>query len=144
MLKYAKGMLILEWEEAAMPALQVKDFPDDLYIELKMCAQNEDRSVSQQTLHILRQYLKAYRQLGDRTDWTVVPVERPAVVRETRAQTAEAERQERIEQRKKVFERIHSLPKFNVPDDFPSPAEIVRQMREERDDRIVPELAGIR
>ena len=27
---------------------------------------------------------------------------------------------------------------------FPSAAEIVRQMREERDDQIVPELAGIR
>ena len=44
----------------------------------------------------------------------------------------------------KVFERIQSLPKFDVPDDFPSAAEIVRQMREERDDQIVPELAGIR
>ena len=112
-----------------MPALQVKDFPDDLYAELKECAANEDRSISQQTLHILRQYLKAYRQLGGRVEWAVAPREQPPVGRDARMQAAEAERQQRIERRKKVFEHIQSLP---------------RQMREERDDQIVPELAGIR
>lgn len=127
-----------------MPALQVKDFPDDLYAELKECAANEDRSISQQTLHILRQYLKAYRQLGGRVEWAVAPREQPPVGRDARMQAAEAERQQRIERRKKVFEHIQSLPQFDVPDDFPSAAEIVRQMREERDDQIVPELAGIR
>ena len=127
-----------------MPALQVKDFPDDLYIDLKACANAEDRSVSQQTLHILRQYLKAYRQLGGRADWAVVPVELTPDGGKTRSRTPEEERQERIERRKKVLERIHALPQFDVPEDFPSPAEIVRQMREERDARIAPELAGIR
>ena len=37
-----------------MPALQVRDFPDDLYAELKNCAAEEDRSISQQTVHIAR------------------------------------------------------------------------------------------
>lgn len=127
-----------------MPALQVKDFPGDLYLDLKACANAEDRSVSQQTLHILRQYLKAYRQLGGRTEWKVVPVELVPDEGKARSRTQEEERQERIEQRQKVLERIHELPKFDVPDDFPSPAEIVRQMREERDDQIAPELAGVR
>lgn len=127
-----------------MPALQVKDFPDDLYLDLKACANAEDRSVSQQTLHILRQYLKAYRQLGGRVDWMIMPVELVPDDGKARARTSEEERQERIERRKKVFERISALPHFDVPADFPSPAEIVRQMREERDDQIVLELAGIR
>ncbi|HIT45359.1 MAG TPA: hypothetical protein IAC28_04610 [Candidatus Aphodovivens excrementavium] len=127
-----------------MPALQVKDFPGDLYLDLKACANAEDRSVSQQTLHILRQYLKAYRQLGGRTDWKVVPVELVPDEGKTRSRTQEEERQERIEQRKKVLERIHSRSHSKIPDDFPSAAEIVRQMREERDDQIAPDLAGIR
>ena len=127
-----------------MPALQVKDFPADLYEELRACAAAEDRSISQQTVRILREYLKAYRQLGGRTDWVVVPAERAETRPVSRRQTAEEERLARIEHRKKVFERIEARPFIEIPDDFPSPAEIVRQMREERDDRIVPELAGIR
>ena len=85
-----------------MPALQVKDFPGDLYLDLKACANAEDRSVSQQTLHILRQYLKAYRQLGGRTDWKVVPVELVPDEGKARSRTQEEERQERIEQRQKL------------------------------------------
>lgn len=56
-----------------MPALQVRDFPDDLYAELKRCAAEEDRSISQQTVHILREYLKAYKRLAGRSDWMVIP-----------------------------------------------------------------------
>ena len=47
-----------------MPALQVRDFPDDLYAELKNCAAEEDRSISQQTVHIVREYLSARKRLG--------------------------------------------------------------------------------
>ena len=127
-----------------MPALQVKEFPPDLYEDLKACAAAEDRSISQQTVRILRGYLRAYRQLGGRADWTVVPVDRSELQKPSLRQTAEEERLARNEHRKKVFERIEALPAFEVPDDFPSVAEIIRQMREERDDQIVPELAGIR
>lgn len=129
-----------------MPALQVKDFPDDLYAELKACAAAEDRSLSQQTVHILREYLRVYRELGGRAEWAVVAVERPRpqVERVSRRVAAEAEREMRIERKRKVFERIDAMPRFEVPDDFPSPAEIVRQMRDERGDQLVPELAGVR
>ena len=48
------------------------------------------------------------------------------------------------ETRNQVFEAIDALPTFEVPADFPEPAELVRQMREERDDQIVPELRHIR
>ena len=33
-----------------MPALQVRDFPDELYVELKACAEREHRSVAQQMI----------------------------------------------------------------------------------------------
>ena len=127
-----------------MPALQVKDFPADLYEELRACPTAEDRSISQQTVRIVREYLRAYRQIGGRTDWAVVPVDREETRHGDRRRTAEEERLDRIEHRKRVIERIDARPYIEIPDDFPSAAEIVRQMREERDDQIVPELAGIR
>ena len=127
-----------------MPALQVKDFPSDLYDQLRECAAAQDRSISQQTVHVLREYLRAYRQGGGSASWVVRPVvERPDAVLRTSDRTAETP-EERAERRRKLFERIDTLPKFEVPDDFPEPAEIVRQMREEHDDRIVPELSHIR
>ena len=115
-----------------MPALQVKDFPDDLYAELKACASAEDRSLSQQTVHILREYLRVYRELGGRAEWAVVAVERPRprIEHVSRRVAAEAEREMRIERKRKVFERIDARPHSKTPDSFPSPAEIVRQMRD--------------
>lgn len=41
-----------------MPSLQVKDFPEDLYEELKEYAAEEQRSVSQQTIYCLREHLR--------------------------------------------------------------------------------------
>lgn len=125
-----------------MPALQVKDFPPDLYEELRVCAAEDDRSMSQQTVHVLREYLRARRRIGDRPGWVVCPVKPEPPVE--RRRTKDEEREARIEHRRKVFERIHALPKIEIPADFPEPAELVRQMREERDDQIVPELRHIR
>ena len=127
-----------------MPALQVKDFPEELYDELRACATAEDRSISQQTIHVLREYLRAYRELGGRTGWVVSAGEAAPARHGERQRIAEEERAARIERKRKVFERIHALPKFDLPDDFPSAAEIVRQMREERDDQVVPELSWVR
>ena len=61
-----------------MPALQVKDFPSDLYEELRECAARQDRSISQQTVHVLREYLRAYRQGGgSAAGWCVPPSSSP-------------------------------------------------------------------
>lgn len=128
-----------------MPALQVKDFPSDLYDQLRECAAAQDRSISQQTVHVLREYLRAYRQLGGRTGWEVLPVGQAGCEGHgARRRAEEEERERRIERRKRIFAEIDALPKIEIPDDFPEPAEIVRQMREEHDDRIVPELRHIR
>ena len=40
-----------------MPALQVKDCPTEVYEELRRCASRENRSISQQALTILEDYL---------------------------------------------------------------------------------------
>ena len=45
------------------------------------------------------------------------------------------ERAARIEKRKKLFARIEKLPKFELPEGFPSTAELIRQGHEERDRR---------
>lgn len=130
-----------------MPALQVKDFPQDLYDKLKACAVKEDRSISQQTVHILRGYLQAYHRLAERSDWEIVPKtsgvllpyhEQALIPQETE----EAKRQTYLEKRKRVFEEISAFPHPEIPDDFPSPAELVRQEHEERDSRITPEMVG--
>jgi plasmid stability protein len=41
-----------------MSLLQVRDFPDELYEQLKVLAKAERRSVSQQTVIIMDEYLK--------------------------------------------------------------------------------------
>ena len=56
----------------------------------------------------------------------------------------EAERQARIEKRRKIFEEIEAFQHPEIPDDFPSPAELVRQGREERDEQIFAALGGLR
>ena len=100
-----------------MPALQVRDFPEDLYGELRECASVECRSIANQVIYILRDYLRAYRRLQ-----------------------CEEERFARIEERKGLFARIHALPKFEVPDGFPDPADLVR---EDRDGRPSDAMLGV-
>ena len=126
-----------------MPALQVKDFPSDLYEELRVCAQNEDRSMAQQTVHILRSYLKVYGTRGGNVEWVALPAQDATSVVVRPSEEPDTP-QARAARHRRVIEEIEALPKFEVPDDFPSPAEIVRQMREERDDQIVPELRDVR
>ena len=37
-----------------MALLQVRSFPDDMYDDLKLLARNENRSVAQQTIYLLK------------------------------------------------------------------------------------------
>lgn len=110
-----------------MPALQVREFPEDLYEALRVCASNEDRSISQQTVNILRGYLRAYRAGGGQVAWAAVP----AAPLASPANGID-EREHRARKRALTFERIDALPPFDVPEGFPEPAELVRATREER------------
>ena len=40
-----------------MPTLQVRDLPDDIYIKLNMIANEENRSIAQQTIVLLKESL---------------------------------------------------------------------------------------
>ncbi|MBI9055951.1 MAG: hypothetical protein JEY96_19170 [Bacteroidales bacterium] len=40
-----------------MPSLQVRDLPEDIYIKLNMIASEENRSIAQQTIILLKESL---------------------------------------------------------------------------------------
>ena len=94
-----------------MPALQVRDFPDQLYEELRLCAQREYRSIAQQAIFAVQDYLA-------RENKRIAEAEKP--------KTDYAER------RQQVFERIDSLPPFELPEGFPTPQQIIRELRDQR------------
>jgi len=48
-------------QEEKMPTLQVRDLPDDVYIGLTLLAKEENRSVTQQTIVLLKQGLNLHR-----------------------------------------------------------------------------------
>lgn len=110
-----------------MPALQVRDFPADLYEDLKRFAAREHRSMAQQTIKAVEDMLR--REDVNTHDANVIEFDSLAA------------RQRRIEKRKILFERIHENAK-NLPKDMTPAVEVIREMREERD-RHLCEVMGI-
>jgi plasmid stability protein len=98
-----------------MPALQVRDFPPDLYEELRSRAKQEHRSVSQQTIVAVREHL--------------LPLTGSAARQQP---SPEHRRAARGARRKAYFEGLDRFPATEIAPGFPSPAEIVRQTRDER------------
>lgn len=99
-----------------MPALQVKDCPTEVYEELRRCASRENRSISQQALTILEDYL-GFRDFA--------PHDRSS------SRNRGSERPNYIEKRKRLFERIDKLPPIPVSELAPSSADILAEIREE-------------
>jgi plasmid stability protein len=97
-----------------MPALQVRDFPADLYEELKARAKRESRSLSQQTIVAVREHLATPQGQTVRFP----------------AHTENGEW--RIARRKALFEEMDRKLKIDIPPSFPSPAEIIREIRDAR------------
>ncbi|MDR0499944.1 MAG: hypothetical protein LBG97_01670 [Coriobacteriales bacterium] len=120
-----------------MPALQVRDFPQELYSSLRERAKQEHRSISQQTIIAVREHLSngcAQRsnvpknsKFGNATTIDYESTFRREAENEQR--TAQDERAEKL---RMAFATIDALPKINIPDDFPTPTQIVREMRDER------------
>lgn len=104
-----------------MPALQVRDLPQDLYERLKERAELEHRSLAQETIVAIESYV-------GRSERARCANTAPAF----RLVDVEAERQARIARRRRVLEQIASMPPSVVPDDFPSPAELIREDRDAR------------
>ncbi|WP_165253888.1 argininosuccinate lyase [Adlercreutzia sp. ZJ304] len=111
-----------------MPALQVRDFPADLYEDLKKCAAREHRSMAQQTI-------KAVEEMLNRRKFSVFS----SAKKKTFDVETDAERIRRIEKRKALFAEIEELSK-KLPKDLPDAAEINRMGHYERDKRIMEPL----
>lgn len=132
-----------------MPAFQVKDFPADLYEDLRACAAAEDRSMAQQSVHILREFLQFWKN-GSTADWTTSVAKNQTTAGafasintpRTHATLKTLDRNELAARQKSVFDRIHALPKIAIPDDFPSTVDLIHEMRNERDIQVAPELRG--
>ena len=118
-----------------MPALQVRDFPPEVYEELKACADEEHRSISQQALVAIEDFLarrKREKEVQAVVDAGIPPIPRPWEPGYREGCRSRAAAEARLERRREVFERIDEREPFSVPDGFPSVVDIVREMRDER------------
>lgn len=100
-----------------MPALQVKDCPTEVYEELRRCAARENRSISQQALTILEDYL-GFRDFVQRD-------------RSVSAAKKNSENSNYREKRKRIFERMERRRRIPVSDEAPSSADLLAEIREE-------------
>ena len=119
-----------------MPALQVRDFPDELYEQLKAYAASQHRSVAQQTIVAVEQMLEA---ADAQHYWDGRELHRLERRSRDLDYDTEAERAARIEKRKALFAEI-AKNKANYPDDMPSAVEMVHEGRRERDRQISDSL----
>ncbi len=99
-----------------MPALQVRDLPQDLYDGLHDLAEHEHRSMAQETVVAIEKHLR----LVPSAPTSQLPL------------TEKEERQLRIKKRKELFDSIHAMPKVKIPDDFPNVVELIQEGRESR------------
>lgn len=120
-----------------MPALQVRDFPDDLYEQLKDYAASQHRSIAQQTIVAVEQMLeeKASQRRAEEQPYLITPRARIFEY------DSEAARVARIKKRKELFARIEAN-KTKFPDDMPSAVEIIHKGRRERD-RQISDILGL-
>lgn len=100
-----------------MPALQVKDCPTEVYEALRRCAARENRSISQQALTIIEDYL-GFRE----------PAQHASSVSSL---NRDSERISYIEKRKRLFEKMDRRRAIPVSADAPSSADILAEIREE-------------
>lgn len=99
-----------------MPALQLKDCPTEVYEELRRCASRENRSISQQALTILEDYL-GFRDFA--------PHDR------SRSRNRCSEKPNYIEKRQRLFERMKKRRAIPVSEEAPSSADLLAEIREE-------------
>ena len=118
-----------------MPALQARDCPQELYDELHACAEEEHRSISQQMIVVLEEYLtrraqqKEAQELGDLGAAVPSMAWGPVYAGYQSGEEAVGARAKR---REEIFARIDARPPLDVPEDFPSTEEIVREVRDTR------------
>ena len=119
-----------------MPSLQVKDCPADVYERLRKCAEEENRSISQQTLTIIEDFLalRERKRTAAATGITVPAANDEPRIRVKARSVYGPEADDGIdyaERHRKKFERIAALPPLPHGDGIPSAAEMIRQIRDE-------------
>ena len=127
-----------------MPPLQVRDMPQELYDSFKHITELEHRSLAQQTIVALEYYLENHEIRGGKVveksavrPQPFVPFEKDGVTYMVDPNETPEERKARLEA---LFARIEALPKIELPDDYPSVVDIIREEREARTDRILRAL----
>jgi plasmid stability protein len=108
-----------------MASLQVRDFPTELYEELKTRAKQENRSISQQAVTAIREHVA-----------TSIDNAQPIAFRPPNSAAIGAENVNYIKKRKQLFAELEAMPKPVISPDFPNPVEMLHAAREERDDCI--------
>ena len=123
-----------------MPALQVRDFPDDLYEQLKEYAASQHRSIAQQTIVAVEQML-ATAESGEYY-WDgkklYCPPSRPRFF----DFDTEAKRAERIKKREELFKEIGKLEWRGPKPTADEIVELVHEGRRERD-RQISDVLGL-
>ena len=119
-----------------MPALQVKDCPADVYERLRKCAEEENRSISQQTLTIIEDFLalrerkRAAEAAGATASGAYDEPRIHVKVRPVYGPEAD-DGIDYADRHRKIFKRIAALPPLPHGDGIPSAAELIRQIRDE-------------
>lgn len=111
-----------------MPALQVREFPDDLYEELRVFAARHHRSMAQQTVASVEAAIRQER--AESYASRLVPFELPS------------QREARLAKRRMILERA-SRRKAERAEGIPSPLTMLEEARAERDsdfDRVIGEV----
>lgn len=109
-----------------MPALQVRDMPEDLYAKVRSLAETEHRSIAQQTIVALERMVNT--ENAETTGAPYVANSYVGIPANGSAQYA----MERKKRRKAVLQAIHACS-VQLPADAPDPVRIIREGRDERE-----------
>lgn len=109
-----------------MPALQIKDCPADVYERLRACAKEENRSIAQQALTIVEDYLDA-RDRG----FVAFSADKPSIEKKHPSYAELDDGVDYLEKHKRVLERISKLPPIPITETAPRADIILAQIRAE-------------
>ena len=114
-----------------MTALQVRDCPPEVYEQLRQCATEENRSISQQVLTIIEDYLSrrsaAKQSAAETSDAGAIA---PPIFHRSKYSIKHDDIDYR-ERRKKVFEKIREFPPIPIDEERPRSDVLLAQIREE-------------
>ena len=109
-----------------MPPLQVKDCPQDVYERLRACAGEENRSIAQQALTIIEDFLDMREVLGARA-----AVRSRWAASYASAEEGAAHPVDYAAKRARAFARIDALEPIPAGARIPSAVDLLAEIREE-------------